>query len=99
MLESATTLTYERYQEIRKTYSCTHTTTLTCLRDLVMLYQKQSKTELSYKELRSLIVECITKVTTTKELIETGRYLAEVYRDCGYVQHAHDTLHGRSEFV
>lgn len=89
MLETATTLMYERYSEIRKTHSCTHETTLSCLKELISLYYKQSKVEIAVKELRSFIVQCITEITETKALIETARHVAEVYRSCGYFEHAH----------
>ena len=88
MLETATTLVYERYLEIRKTHSCTHETTLSSLKELISLYYKQSRVEVAVKELRSYIVQCITEITETKALIETARYLADIYRSCGYFEHA-----------
>ncbi|KAI0148600.1 hypothetical protein GGR57DRAFT_505069 [Xylariaceae sp. FL1272] len=78
-LEKATTMTIERYVEIRKTHSCTHESTLTTLKELVVLYQRQEKVELAIKELRSLVAECVLTVSSSKELIETARFIASIY--------------------
>ncbi|KAI0871775.1 hypothetical protein GGS24DRAFT_509450 [Hypoxylon argillaceum] len=79
MVEKATTMTYERYAEIRKTYSCVHETTLTTLNELVLLYQKQQKTELATKELQTHVSQCVISTASTKELIETARYVAKIF--------------------
>ncbi|ORY54739.1 uncharacterized protein BCR38DRAFT_529142 [Pseudomassariella vexata] len=92
MVERATNMTYERYVEIRKTHSCTHEATLTHLKELITLYHKQSKIELAVMELRSLIVECITKVTSSNELIATARFIAEIYTTCGYISYAYELI-------
>ena len=89
MLESATTLVYERYLEIRKTYSCSHETTIKCLSELIQLYYKQSKVEIAVKELRGFIVKCISEVTSTKELITVAVSIASIYMSFGYIEHAH----------
>ncbi|KAI3323513.1 hypothetical protein HD806DRAFT_535339 [Xylariaceae sp. AK1471] len=81
MIEKATTMTYERYVDIRKTHSCTHETTLTTLKELVVLYQKQKRTDLAIKELQSLIVECVVSTSSTKELIETAKYVASLFAE------------------
>ncbi|KAI1121826.1 hypothetical protein F5Y10DRAFT_288019 [Nemania abortiva] len=79
MVEKATTMTYERYAEVKKTYSCVHETTLTTLNELVLLYQKQQKTELATKELQSHVTACVLSTASTKELIETARYVAKIF--------------------
>jgi tetratricopeptide (TPR) repeat protein len=79
MIEKATTMTYERYVDIRKTHSCTHETTLTTLKELVVLYQKQKRTDLAIKELQGLIVECVVSTSSTKELIETAKQVASIF--------------------
>ena len=91
-LERATTLCYERYVEVRKTHTCTHETTLSVFRELVMVLHKRSMLEKSIKELRSIIVECITTVTSAKELIETAKFLAEILLACGYVKHGWEII-------
>ncbi|KAI0817880.1 hypothetical protein GGR55DRAFT_44751 [Xylaria sp. FL0064] len=80
-LEKATSMTYERYQEVKKSYSCTHESTLSTLKELVTLYQKQQKTELAVKELRGLVVECVLSTSSTKEMIETARYVASIFAE------------------
>ena len=92
MIESATTLVYERYTEIRKTHSCTHETLMTCLRELISMYYKQSRVELAVKELTSFVVQCITEITEAKALIESAKFISEIYRSCGYFEHAHKLL-------
>jgi len=82
-VERATTLIYQRYQEVRSEYSCTHELVLTHLKELVMLYHKQSKLELAIKELKSVIIECITKVSSAKEMMEAATTIAAIYISCG----------------
>ncbi|KAK7749096.1 hypothetical protein SLS62_008491 [Diatrype stigma] len=86
-IEKATSMTYERYVEVRKTHACSHETTLTHLKELVMLYHKQQKLELAIKELRSLVIDCFTKVTSSKELIAVAKTIADMYTSCGYSSH------------
>lgn len=78
-IEKATKMTYERYVEMKKTHSCTHEATLTTLNELVVLYQKQQQTELAIKELRGLVAECTVSTSSTKELIETAKYVASIF--------------------
>ncbi|RYP76267.1 hypothetical protein DL771_001886 [Monosporascus sp. 5C6A] len=86
-IEKATTMTYEHYMEVRKTHSCSHETTLIHLKELVALYHKQQKMELAIKELRSLVVDCFTSVTSSKELIAVAKTAAAIYTSYGYTSH------------
>lgn len=92
-MEKATSMSHERYLAIRKTHVVTDQATLTQLKELVMLYHKQSRTETAVSEIRNLIIECVTKVTSSKELIETAKYMASIYMACGYEVHARTLLH------
>lgn len=78
-IEKATKMTYERYYEMKKTYSCIHEATLTTLSELVTLYQKQQQTDLAIKELRGFVAELTVSSSSTKELIETARYVASIF--------------------
>ncbi|KAI0399199.1 hypothetical protein F4802DRAFT_612556 [Xylaria palmicola] len=80
-LEKATSMTYERYVEVKKTLSCTHETTLTTLKELVTLYQKQKRIDLAVKELHGLVVECVSSTSSTKAQIETARYVASIFAE------------------
>ncbi len=91
-IQKATTMTYERYVEVRKTYSCSHETTLTHLKELVMLYHKQQKLELALKELRSLVLDCFTSVTSSRELIAVAKTIAAIYTSCGYASHGFELV-------
>lgn len=93
IVEKATSMSRERYLSIRKTHVVTDQATLTQLNELVTLYHKQSKTESAVTEMRSLIVECATNVTSSKELIETAKYMASIYKACGYEAHARTLVH------
>lgn len=92
-MEKATTMSHERYINIRKTHVVTDQATLSQLKELVMLYHKQQKTESAVTEMRGLVIDCATKVTSSKELIETAKYLANIYMACGYETHARTLLH------
>ncbi|KAI8950503.1 hypothetical protein F4801DRAFT_602241 [Xylaria longipes] len=80
-LEKATSMTYDRYLEVKKTHSITHETTLTTLKELVTLYQKQKRIDLAVKELQGLVVECVISTKSTKTLIETARYVASIFAE------------------
>ncbi|KAJ4412950.1 hypothetical protein N0V82_008633 [Gnomoniopsis sp. IMI 355080] len=88
VLQRATEMCYTQYLEIRKTQSVTSHATLTQLEELVTLYHKQSKTESAITEMRSLVVECISKVTSSQELIKTAKHVASMHISCGYLSHA-----------
>lgn len=92
-IEKATSMSRERYLSIRKTHVVTDQAALTQLKELVTLYHKQSKTETAVTEMRNLIIDCATKVTSSKELIETAKYMANIYMACGYEAHARTLLH------
>lgn len=92
-IEKATSMSRERYLSIRKTHVVTDQATLTQVKELVTLYHKQSKTETAVTEMRNLIIDCATKVTSSKELIETAKYMANIYMACGYEAHARTILH------
>lgn len=79
MIEKATTMTYERYAEIQRTHSCTHETTLNTLNELILLYQKQQRTDLVTKELQTHVTQCVLSTSTTKELIEAAREVARIF--------------------
>lgn len=87
VIEKATAMSYSRYVEC-KTHSITSHTTLTQLEELVTLYHKQSKTESAVTEMRSLVVECVSKTTSSQELIRTAKHIASIYTSCGYRSHA-----------
>lgn len=88
VLQRATEMSYNRYLEIRKTHSTTSHTTLSQLEELVTLYHKQSKTECAVTEMRSLVIECISRTTSSQALIKTAKWVASIYASCGYFSHA-----------
>jgi tetratricopeptide (TPR) repeat protein len=92
VLQRTTKICYEKYIEIRKSHSCTHELTLSVLRELVMLYFKRSMLEKSIKELQTILIECVTQVTSAKELVDTATYLAEIFNFCGYTKHAWEII-------
>ncbi|KAI1321099.1 hypothetical protein F5Y16DRAFT_389291 [Xylariaceae sp. FL0255] len=78
-IEKATSMTHERYLEIKKSHSCTHESTITVLKELVQLYQRQEKIEIAIKELRSHAIECVTSVSSAKQLIEAAQSVASIF--------------------
>lgn len=88
VMQRATEMSHARYLEIRKTQSITSHATLTQLEELVTLYHKQSQTESAITEMRSLIVECISKTTSSQQLIKTAKHVASVHTSCGYISQA-----------
>lgn len=92
-LEKATELSYIRYMEMRKTHSVTSQATLAQLKELITLYHKQAKTEAALTEMRSIVIDCLTKVKSSQELIETAKYVANMYTSYGYVARAQTLVH------
>lgn len=70
----------ERFTHTKSTYGCFHQSSLTLLRDLVMLYVKQQKTEVAVTELRNTMVDIITKGSSSKQMFEAATSLALTFK-------------------
>ena len=92
MMESAAALITERYQDVQKSYSCTHEITMNALSELATLYSKQAKSASAVKELRKYALRCLREISTTKDLMSAGAFLAGVFRSNGYTKQAHALL-------
>ena len=85
-IERAITVMHERYESLKVTFGFTHSETLTCLRELVILQMKLKKQDLHVTIVRMLATSCIEIIKTTTEsrvLHEAAKSLAEIYVSCG----------------
>lgn len=87
VVQRATEMCHTRYLEIRKTQSITIHATLAHLEELVILYHEQFNTESASTEIRSLVVEFISKNTSSQELIKTAKHVASIHTSSGYLSH------------
>ena len=93
--EKAVTLYLERYKHTKTEYGCSHESTLTNLKELVILYKKQNTSLFqiaAIRELQSFTIEVITTVKDSKKLFDSGVALAATYTSCGYKEQGYDLL-------
>jgi len=88
-IERAITVILERYESLRVTLGWSHTETLNCLRELVILRMKLKSQESHTVVVRMLLeatVEVIKREKCSRALHEAGGILAEIYLSCGFVE-------------
>ncbi|KAI9817884.1 MAG: hypothetical protein M1827_001003 [Pycnora praestabilis] len=93
--ERAVTLHLEQYKRTKTTYSCSHTSTMTQLRQLSMLYKKQNTQQFhtaAVQELQSFTIELITTERDSKKLFDSGKALASIYSSCGFADEGYELL-------
>lgn len=93
VVQRATSMLHERYTEIRNTHSVTSEITLTHLKDLVAMYQKEGHQELAIKELKSVLIEIVTNVHNAKEQTYAAEFLSSVFVTSGYRSQAFELIH------
>lgn len=81
-IERAVSIYSEQYSEARSKYGFSSSTTLNHMRELVVLYSQQQKTELVHKELTTAVVEIVTKETSSQKLLESATFIAESFQMC-----------------
>ncbi|KAF4630298.1 hypothetical protein G7Y89_g7843 [Cudoniella acicularis] len=75
----------ERFQYLKLTMGCSHTETLTILRELVLLHWRQKSTEATAVVLKMLletIIEIITKEQHSRKLYDAANAVAGIYLSC-----------------
>ena len=94
--QKAVTVSFEHYQEIKNQHGCSHETTITTLKEFVLLCKKHESEHsrtVALVALRDLIIEIITKERNSKRLSETGASIASIYILAGYTDKGWELLH------
>jgi hypothetical protein len=77
----------ERFEHLKLQYDCSHTETLTVLRELVQLYWKQNKTKETHLIVARLLLETtlsiISKERHAKTLYDAAKSIGGIYVMCG----------------
>lgn len=88
-------LVKERFDELKMQYGYWHETTLTELRELMLLYRKQNTQEshaVVVRSLQSHAVEIISKETVSERLFQAAVSLAGIYLTCELPEHGFELL-------
>ena len=95
-IERAIAVCLEVYEHLKIELGCWHETTLTKLKELVILYKKRGTHEsLSHitRLLQVSVIEILTTVTSSMILFSAAKTLASIYVSVGMVTHGQDLLH------
>lgn len=85
--EKALSLAWEHFEDVKTQHGCSHTTTLTTLRELVVLCKRQNSEQLTFsawKALQDCTVGIIKSETDSKRLFDSSILIAGIYTQCGY---------------
>ena len=94
-IERAITVLIERFEALKLELGCWHQTTLTELREIVLLY-KRLKTKESHsiciRMLQTTVVEIITREIISERLYYAAISIAKMYIDCELPEHGFEVL-------
>jgi tetratricopeptide (TPR) repeat protein len=79
-IERATSLYAEQYNESRSKYGYSSMSTLSSMRELSMLYQRQGKTETAITEIYKAASEITLHETSSEKLVESATYIAQTFQ-------------------
>lgn len=85
-LTRAVSIYQEQLVESRSQYGYAHSSTLSSLREVVMLLSRQSKTDVAIKEIHTAVAEIVTKETSDEKMLECAVSIAQTFQSCQQVQ-------------
>lgn len=91
-VERALHIYSEQFSESKKRYGYSSMTTLSSMREMVLLYSRQQKTDLVVKQLTTAISEIVTKETSSEKLIESSAHIAETFQLCHQEKVCHEII-------
>ena len=94
-IERAITVIRERFETLIVMYGWSHTETLTCLREMVLLQMRIKKQDTHIHVSRILIetcVEIIKREQNSTSLHSAAKFVAGIYVSCGLVEQAHSFI-------
>jgi hypothetical protein len=87
--DRALSMTQEQLSESTSKYGYSHESSLSQVRELAMLYQRQQKSEAAVKTLTTAASEIISKETSSQKQIESAASLAASFHACQQTTTAH----------
>ncbi|KAF2130419.1 hypothetical protein P153DRAFT_314293 [Dothidotthia symphoricarpi CBS 119687] len=91
-VQRALSMTEERFAENASKFGYSHESSLTQLRELVVLYHRQQKTDLAVKQLTTAVCEIITKEKSSQKMIESAASIAASFHACEQTSTAHSLV-------
>ena len=91
-VERAIKVVLERFNSLKSTCGCSHTETLTTLRELIMLYMRLKSHSTVVRMLLETTVEIIEKEKHSKTLHEAAKAMGSIYITCGLVNQGHEMI-------
>ena len=93
-IERGIAICLETYEQLKLEFGCWHEKTLTQLRELILLYHKQSKQESTIiRLLQSAVVETITTAKEAVDMYHAAATIASIYVSIGFTKAGYDLLH------
>ena len=83
----------ERFSSLKATFGCSHTETLTVLRELVLLYMKLENHSTVVRMLLETTIEIINKEKHSKTLHEAAKTMGSIYIACGMIERGQEMIH------
>lgn len=91
-VERALSMTQEQLNESTSKHGYSHASSLTHLRELATLYQRQQKTDLAVKTLTTAASQIILKETSSQKQIESAASIAASFHACQQTAVAHSLV-------
>jgi intracellular sulfur oxidation DsrE/DsrF family protein len=91
-IERALTMTQEQLNESTSKHGYSHESSLTHVRELATLYQRQQKTDLVVKTLTNAVSQIIQKETSSQKQIESAASIAASFQACQQTTVAHSLV-------
>jgi hypothetical protein len=95
IIDRAILILSERFSHLKVTFGCSHSETLTVLRELVLIYWKQKTKESHVTIARMLLettIEIISKEKHSRTLYEAAKAIGGIYLKCGLVEEGRKLL-------
>jgi tetratricopeptide (TPR) repeat protein len=91
-VERALAMTQEQLNESTSKHGYSHESSLTHVRELATLYQRQQKTDLAVKTLTNAVSQIVQKETSSQKQIESAASIAASFHSCQQTTVAHSLL-------
>ena len=91
-VERALSMTQEQLNESVSKHGYSHESSLTHVRELAALYQRQQRTDLAVKTLTNAVVQIISKETSSQKQIESAASIAASFHACQQTTVAHSLV-------
>ena len=91
-IEKAVKVVLERFSSLKVTFGCSHTETLSILRELVLMYMKLENYSLVMHMLRDTTFEIISREKHSKALHEAAKTIGSIFIACGMTEQGREMI-------